>query len=55
MKVRLSAPTEFELQARCAYPSYIQPGRSDGFDWLQAKKELKENGNQAPIEGPEDL
>jgi hypothetical protein len=42
-------PTLEEIQAR-AYEAYIQRGRVDGFDledWLQAEKELKENGNKA--------
>ena len=41
-------PTLEEIQAR-AYEVYIQRGRIDGFDledWLQAEKELKENGNK---------
>jgi hypothetical protein len=39
-------PTLEEVQAR-AYEAYIQRGRVDGFDlddWLQAERELKENG-----------
>ncbi len=37
-----------EIRLR-AYEIYIQRGRIDGFDledWLQAEKELKENGNK---------
>jgi hypothetical protein len=42
-------PTLGEIQAR-AYEAYVQRGRIHGFDledWLQAEKELKENGNNA--------
>jgi hypothetical protein len=41
-------PTLEEIQVR-AYEAYVQRGRIDGFDledWLQAEKELKENGNK---------
>ncbi len=41
-------PTFEEIRAR-AYEVYVQRGRIDGFDledWLQAEKELRENGNK---------
>ena len=41
-------PSSEDIQAR-AYEVYIERGRIDGFDledWLQAEKELKENGNR---------
>jgi Protein of unknown function (DUF2934) len=41
-------PTLEEIRAR-AYEVYVQRGRIDGFDfedWLQAEKELRENGNK---------
>lgn len=44
-------PTFEEISAR-AYEAYVQRGRTDGFDledWLQAEKELRENGNKGPI------
>lgn len=44
-------PTFEEISGR-AYEAYVQRGRIDGFDledWLQAEKELRENGNKGPI------
>ena len=41
-------PAFEEIRVR-AYETYIQRGRIDGFDledWLQAEKELKENGSK---------
>lgn len=41
-------PTLEEIRAR-AYEAYIQRGRIDGLDledWLQAERELRENGHQ---------
>lgn len=41
-------PSLEEIEAR-AYQRYVQRGRIDGFDvddWLQAEKELKENGTK---------
>jgi Protein of unknown function (DUF2934) len=41
-------PTLEEINAR-AYEAYVQRGRTDGLDiedWLQAEKELRENGNK---------
>ena len=41
-------PALEEIRVR-AYETYLQRGRIEGFDledWLQAEKELKENGNK---------
>ena len=42
-------PTIEEIRAQ-AYEVYVQRGRIDGYDledWLQAEKQLRENGNKA--------
>ena len=46
--VRPSEPTLEQIRER-AYEVYVQRGRTDGFDiedWLQAEKELRQNGKE---------